>query len=53
MLLGDLGRQYLTTERRKALSQYDESELFSNKVRFSLVKNNANPNNLAASPHVQ
>ena len=49
----NLGRQYLTPERRKALSQYDESELFSNKVRFSLVKNSGNPNNLAASPHVQ
>lgn len=37
-VLGRLGSQYLTEERRKALSNFSEDELFSNRVRFVLVK---------------
>lgn len=33
-----LGSSFLTEERRRALSGYDEDELFSNKVRFVLRK---------------
>lgn len=35
---GDLGRQYLTEERRLTLGAFDKGELFSNNVRFVLRK---------------
>jgi Methyltransferase domain len=38
VLMPDLGRQFLTDERRSSLAEYSEDELFSNKVRFVLRK---------------
>jgi hypothetical protein len=37
-LMGDLGRRYLTPQRRQALDAFGEDELFSNAVRFVLRK---------------
>ncbi len=42
-LLCDVGRQHLTPERRRVLSDFPEEELFSNSVRFVLRKKRKHP----------